>query len=42
MKTIVFVKEVPETPDGVKVSDQGQMMADAGGASSPIRLTPIR
>jgi electron transfer flavoprotein beta subunit len=32
MKTIVFVKEVPETPDGVKVSEHGQIAADAGGS----------
>ncbi len=31
MKTIVFVKEVPETPDGVKVSELGQISADSGG-----------
>ncbi len=32
MKTIVFVREVPETPDGVKVSGEGQMTAEGAGS----------
>ncbi len=31
MKAIVFVKEVPETPEGVSVSENGQVQAAGGG-----------
>ena len=38
MKTIVFIKEVPETPDGVKVSDSGQLAVEG---DRPFLTDPI-